>query len=160
MLNKFNKIKLIVTDFDGILTDGGVYLSSISDEEVKKVSFKDIMGLSLAVKNGLTVGIISGEDSPIIDNISRRFKLEDVHKGIKHKALALNEIIEKYNLKPENVCYLGDDINDISALEVAGVAVTVPGANYKVQKLEGIYITNAQAGDGAFREVIDLILDN
>lgn len=160
MQNKLKKIKLIITDFDGIMTDGGVYISSVADEEVKKVSYKDIMGISLAVKNDYIVGVISGENSPIIDKIAKRFKLTDIHKGIKQKADSLNEIIKKYNLKPENVCYLGDDINDISALEIAGFAVTVPGANYKVKQLENIYITKSLAGDGAFREVIDLLLDS
>lgn len=160
MQSKLKKIKLIVTDFDGIMTDGGVYLSSISTEEVKKVSYKDIMGLSLAVKNNYIVGVISGENSSIIDKIAGRFNLVDIHKGIKQKADSLNEIIKKYNLKPENVCYLGDDINDISALEIAGFAVTVPGANYKVKQLENIYITKSLAGDGAFREVIDLLLSS
>jgi YrbI family 3-deoxy-D-manno-octulosonate 8-phosphate phosphatase len=158
---KLNKnIKLIVTDFDGVLTDGGVYFSSVSDEEIKKVSFKDIMGMSLAVKSGYKVAIISGEKNRIIDKIAGKFNLEDVHQGIKNKLESLCSIAEKYDFSQEEICYLGDDINDIEALEWAGTAVTVPRCNYKVAAIPNIITTSAKAGDGAFREVVDSILEN
>jgi len=158
MIEINKKIKLIATDFDGIITDGYVYLSSVSSEEVKKVSYKDIMGISIAVKKGYKIAVISGENSPIIDKIADRFKLEDIHKGIKDKLSVLISIAEKYSLKQEEICYLGDDINDIGALEWAGTAITVPDANYKVKQVSDIIITNAPAGNGAFREVIDSLL--
>jgi 3-deoxy-D-manno-octulosonate 8-phosphate phosphatase (KDO 8-P phosphatase) len=159
MLSKFKDIKLIATDFDGIITDGFVYYSSSSDEEVKRVSFKDIMGISLALKNGYKVAIISGERNKIIDKIAEKFNLEDVHQGIRDKLSVLSAIADKYSLPLENICYLGDDINDIPTLEKVGLAVSVPDANHKVKKINGVYITIAQAGNGAFREVIDLLLD-
>ncbi len=156
---KLNKnIKLIATDFDGILTDGYVYFSSVSAEEVKKISFKDIMGISLAVKNGYKIAVISGEKSDIIDRITNRFNIEDVHKGIRDKLSVLLTIAEKYQLSPQEICYLGDDINDIDSLEWAGTAITVPDAHYKVKNVPNIIITNAPAGNGAFREVIDSLL--
>lgn len=160
MINISKDIKLIVTDFDGILTDGGVYFSSVSDEETKKLSFKDIMGMSLAVKNGYKVAIISGEKNKIIDKLAGKFNLEDVHQGIKDKLGVLQGITEKYRLSQNDICYLGDDINDIKAMEQAGTAVTVPGANYKVKELKNILITSAEGGDGAFREVVDSLLYN
>jgi len=154
-----NKIKLIATDFDGIVTDGFVYFSSEYSGELKKVSFKDIMGMSLAVKNGYKIAIISGEKNSIIDKIADKFKLEDVHQGIKDKLAVLLSISEKYKLSLDQICYLGDDINDISTLEKVGFAVTVPDSNYKVKNIPNIYITKANAGNGAFREIIDLLLD-
>jgi YrbI family 3-deoxy-D-manno-octulosonate 8-phosphate phosphatase len=153
------KIKLIATDFDGIITDGFVYLSSEQSGEIKKVSFKDIMGMSLAVKNGYKIAIISGEKNNIIDKIADKFKLEDVHQGIKDKLSVILSLKEKYSLSFDEICYLGDDINDIAALENVGFAVTVPDANYKVLDVPNIYITKANAGNGAFREIIDLLLD-
>lgn len=153
-----NNIKLIATDFDGIITDGFVYYSSNSFEEIKRVSFKDIMGLSLAIKNGYKVAIISGDKTPIIDKIAGKFKLEDVHQGIRDKLSVFLSLAEKYSLDLTEICYLGDDINDIPVLEKAGIAVTVPEANYKVKELPNIYITKANAGDGAFREVVDSLL--
>lgn len=158
MLNIDKDVKIIATDFDGVLTDGYVYYSSVSDEQIKKISFKDIMGMSLAVKNGYIVAIISGENSPIIDRLADKFQLEDVHKGIKDKLSVLNDISEKYQVPFSQICYIGDDINDISALEAAGIAVTVPDANYKVKEIENILITEANSGNGVFREVIDSIL--
>lgn len=160
MLSRFKKIKLIITDFDGILTDGFVYYSTNSYEEIKKLSFKDIMGISLAVKNNYKVAIISGEKNTIIDRVANRFKLDDVHQGIKDKLTVLHNIADKYSLSLDEICYLGDDINDIPVLEKVGIAITVPDANYKVKKIANIYTTNAAAGNGAFREVVDLLLDN
>jgi len=160
LLKPENTIKIIATDFDGILTDGCVYYSSHSHEELKKISFKDIMGISLAVKNGYRVAIISGEKNQIIDKIAGKFSLEDVHQGIRDKLAVLHAICEKYSVPPENICYLGDDVNDIAVLERVGFALTVPDAHCKVKKLEGINITDACGGNGAFREVIDFLLDN
>lgn len=159
MLLQLNKdIKLIATDFDGVLTDGYVFFSSVSDEEIKRISFKDIMGISLAVKNNYKVAIISGEKNKIIDKLAAKFALEDVHQGIKDKLSALKSIAEKYNLSQDEICFIGDDINDIESLEWAGTAVTVPEANYKVNKVPNILITTANAGNGVFREVIDSLL--
>ena len=158
MLNIDKNIKIIVTDFDGVLTDGYVYYSSVSDEEVKRISFKDIMGMSLAIKNGYKVAIISGEKNYIIDRLAAKFCLEDVHQGIKDKVAALMSISGKYGVPLSEICYIGDDINDISALEAAGVAVTVPQSNYKVKQVPGVLITQANAGDGVFREVVDSLL--
>ena len=159
MLNINKNIKLIATDFDGVLTDGHVYYSSVSDEEIKKISFKDIMGISLAIKNNYKIAIISGENNYIIDRLARKFNIEEVHQGIKDKLSVLKNISEKHFISFSEICYIGDDINDISALEKAGVAVTVPDANYKVKKVSGILITKANSGNGAFREVIDSLLE-
>ena len=158
MLKLDRKIKLIATDFDGVMTDGFVYFSSNSLEEQKKMSFKDIMGLSLAVKNGYRVAFISGEKNHIITNLASRFKIEDVYQGIRDKLSVLKGIAEKYSLSPDEICYIGDDINDIAALEFAGTAITVPDANYKVHLVQNIQITHASAGNGAFREVVDSLL--
>ncbi|OGI23617.1 MAG: hypothetical protein A2287_03080 [Candidatus Melainabacteria bacterium RIFOXYA12_FULL_32_12] len=160
MLSRFNNdIKIIATDFDGVITDGFVYYSTESFEELKRVSFKDIMGMSLAVKNGYKVAIISGEKNKIIDRIADKFNLDDVHQGIRDKLAVLLSISEKYSVPLSSICYFGDDINDISVLEKVGLPITVPDANCKVKKINNIYITTAQAGNGAFREVVDLILD-
>ena len=160
MLSKFKNIKLIATDFDGILTDGFVYYSNQSHEEIKRISFQDIMGISLAVKNNYKVAIISGEKNTIIDRVADKFNLDDVHQGIKDKLAALYCILNKYSLSLDEICYLGDDINDIPVLEKVYFPITVPEANYKLKKISNIYVTNANAGNGAFREVIDLLLEN
>ncbi len=160
MLHRYkDKIKLIATDFDGILTDGFVYYSSVSDEEFKRLSFKDIMGISIAVKNGYKVAVISGEKNQIIDKVARKFNLQDVHQGIRDKYSVLRAICQKYSLSDDEVCYLGDDINDIEVLQHVGLPVSVPSANGKVsEKVENLYVTEADSGNGVFREVIDKLL--
>jgi 3-deoxy-D-manno-octulosonate 8-phosphate phosphatase (KDO 8-P phosphatase) len=159
MINLSRDIKYIVTDFDGVLTDGFAYLSDKTDSITKRISFKDIMGISLAIKAGLKVGIISGENHSTIDFVQNKFNLEEVHKGIKNKAEILKQIIERNHLSVNEVCFIGDDINDIEALNLIKFPVTVPEANYKVKNIPNINITQSHGGNGAFREVVDSILD-
>ena len=90
MLELSKDIKYIITDFDGILTDGFIYLPDKTDDLIKKISFKDIMGISIAVKSGIKVGIISGENSRAIDFLKNKFNLEEVHQKIKNKDCVLN----------------------------------------------------------------------
>lgn len=158
-LNLSTDIKMIVSDFDGIFTDNSVYLFDF-DNKVKKLSFKDLMGVSVATKNGIKVAIISGEKSKEIDYISEKFGLCDIHQGIRIKLPVLEEIKNKYNLKEDEIVYIGDDINDIDCLNSVKYAVTVKQANYKVKEdVEHIQLTQADAGDGAFREVVDNIIE-
>lgn len=152
------KIRMIVSDFDGIFTDNTVFLLSAT-EKLKKVSYKDIMGVSVAVKNDIKVAIVSGEHSKEIDYIAEKFNLEDIYQGIRVKYPILQQIKEKYDLADDEIVYIGDDINDIECLNNVRYAVTVEEANYKVKQLKHVQITNAHAGDGAFREVVDNIIE-
>ncbi len=157
-LNLSHDIKMIVSDFDGIFTDNSVYFFD-ENNKVKKLSFKDLMGVSVAVKNNIKVGIISGEKSKEIDYIAEKFNLEDIHQGIRNKLPVLQEIMQKYNLKQSEIVYIGDDVNDIECLKCVKYAITVKQANYRVKELDTIQITQADAGDGAFREVVDNIIE-
>ena len=157
-LNLNSDIKLIVSDFDGVFTDNSVF---ILDEmtKVKKLSFKDLMGVSICVKNGIKLAIISGEKSREIDYIAEKFELEDIHQGIRIKLPILQSLKDKYSLSDNEILYIGDDVNDIESLNCVKYAITVPGANYKVKLLPHIQITQANGGDGAFREVVDNIIE-
>ena len=157
-LNLSADIKMIVTDFDGISTDNSVWLLDI-DTKIKKLSFKDLMGVSVAVKNGINVGIISGEKSKEIDYIAQKFNLTEIHQGIRNKLPVLEEIKNRYNLSNDEIVYLGDDINDIECLKAVKYAVSVKQANYRVKELQSVQFTQASAGDGAFREVVDNIVE-
>lgn len=153
-----SKIKMIVSDFDGIFTDSTVYILNDATK-IKKVSYKDLMGISLAVKNGLKVAIISGEKSPEIDYIAERFGLVDIYQDIRLKAPILQDIMSKYGYSDDEIAYIGDDVNDIGCLQQVKYAITVNDANYKVKQLEHIQIAQAPAGYGVFREVVDNILE-
>ncbi len=157
-LNLTNNIKIIVSDFDGIFTDNSVYILN-EESKLKKLSYKDLMGVSIAVKNCLKVAIISGEKSKEIDYIAKKFGIDDIHQNIRTKLPVLQSIKEKYNFDYDEILYAGDDINDIDCLNFVKNAITVPEANYKVKELKHIQITGAHAGDGAFREIVDNIVE-
>ena len=156
-LNLSSDIKLIVSDFDGIFTDNSVYILN-ETSRLKKLSYKDLMGVSIAVKNGINVAIISGEQSKEIDYVAGKFNLEDIHQGIRIKCPILDDLKKKYNLKDEEILYVGDDINDIECLNSVKYAISVEDANYKVKQIPHIQITKANAGNGAFREIVDNII--
>ncbi len=152
-----NSIKFVITDFDGIVTDNCVYIDA-QGEMSRKLNFKDVMAFSILRKNGFRIGIISGEKNSAIDIIVKKFNVEEVHQGIRVKIDVLKSIVERYGLKEDEFVYIGDDINDLESLKFAKYKVTVPHAVQKVKDVEGIQITTAQAGDGAFREVVDALV--
>lgn len=155
---KFPKtIKMVITDFDGVVTDNCVYIAANGDMS-RKLNFKDVMAFSLLRKNGYKIGIISGEANSAIEILAKKFQIEEVHQGIRQKLEVLNAIIEKYNLNEDEYVYIGDDVNDYDSLCKAKYAVTVPTAVKKVREIEGIQITDTKSGDGAFREVVDAII--
>ena len=152
-------VKIIVSDFDGIMTDNCVYI----DEDLKisrKVNFKDIMAVSLLRKANFELGFISGENNPIMELLKEKFNLEEIHQNIRCKIDVLKDIASRKNLKPEEILYIGDDINDIDCLNFAGVKITVPNSTYKVKLVENIQLTSETGGNGAFREVVDCLLNS
>ncbi len=160
-MNKENfspkNIELIVSDFDGIFTDGKLEVFS-DGRTSKKIDYKDIMGIAIVVKRGIKFAVISGEKSAAIDIIKEKFSTVDTFQNERNKIKVLKELIEKYNINPKNIIYLGDDINDIECLNYVGYPITVPDAHSKVKELEGIHITKNNGGNGAFREIVDSIL--
>lgn len=157
MLNIPKTIKMIITDFDGIITDNCVYINEDFSMS-RKLNFKDIMAFSILKKNGIMIGIISGEQNSSIEVIAKKFKVEEVHQNIRIKIDVLKNIISKYSLSPEDFVYIGDDINDIDCLKFAKYKITVPHAVSKVKEIEGIQITDNNGGNGAFREVVDCLI--
>ena len=157
MINLPKTIKMVITDFDGIVTDNCVYISS-NGEMTRKLNFKDIMAFSLLRKNGYKIGIISGEANSAIEVIKEKFDVEEVHQGIRNKLEVINNIIEKYGLKNDEYLYIGDDVNDYDSLLQADFAITVPNAVEKIKSIPNIQITERTGGDGAFREVVDALI--
>lgn len=151
-------IKMVVTDFDGIFTDNTVIINQ--DKTIsRKVSFKDIMGVSILVKHGYKVAFISGENNPIIEMIAKKFELNEIFMDIRIKLDVLKDILKRNNLTANDIIYVGDDINDLQCLEFADTAITVPNANKKIKELPNIQITQASGGDGAFREIVDEMIN-
>ena len=151
-------IKMIVSDFDGVFTDGSVYISEKNDVQ-KKLSFKDIMGVSMLMKNGYKFAIISGEASNILYYFKEKLGVEEIHGGIRQKGIVLDEIMKKYDLKPNEVLYIGDDINDIPAMELVDYKFAPKNVNpILTVKVKDLQILNASGGDGAIREITDNLL--
>ena len=155
-LNLGSSIKLIVTDFDGVLTDGSIYIHDDGTTS-KKMSYKDLMGIFQAQKAGINIAIISGDKSKAIDCIKEKCPAIETFQNIRIKIDILKDLVDKYYLTPEEVVYIGDDVNDIICLETVKYKVTVPNANWQVKKIKNIQITKNNGGDGAFREVVDSI---
>ena len=151
-------VKIIISDFDGIMTDNCIYI----DEKLaisRKINFKDLMAISMLRKADLNLIFISGENNPVIDLLTERFNLLENHQNVRPKINVLKAIVEKYNLKKEEFLYIGDDINDIDCLNFAGTKITVPNSTPNVKLVPDIQITTATGGNGAFREVVDCLLD-
>jgi 3-deoxy-D-manno-octulosonate 8-phosphate phosphatase (KDO 8-P phosphatase) len=149
-------IKAIAMDVDGVLTDGGVWWGP-NGEEWKRFCFADIMGLSLAKKAGLLLAFISGEDSPLVDRMAAKFAIADVFKPCKDKRTAFLQFMESHKLSREEVCFIGDDVNDLEAMEIAGLPCAPSDARPAVLAKSKL-IAQAKGGNGAVREIIDSIL--
>ena len=158
MINLPKTIKMVITDFDGVVTDNCVYVDS-DGKTSRKLNFKDIMAFSLLKKNGYKIGIISGEANTAIEILNDKFQIDEVHQGIRNKLDVLKSIIEKYELSNEEFLYIGDDVNDFDSLNYAKWAITVPNAVKKIKVISHIQITESSGGDGAFREVVDSLIE-
>jgi 3-deoxy-D-manno-octulosonate 8-phosphate phosphatase (KDO 8-P phosphatase) len=150
------ELKAIVLDVDGVLTDGGVWWGP-NGEEWKRFCFADIMGVSLAMKSGLIVALISGENSPLVDRFALKMGITDIEKGCKDKARALRAFTERRGLALSDVTFMGDDVNDLEAMAIAGLGAAPANAVPAVLTRAG-FVTAKHGGNGAVRELVDAIL--
>ncbi|MEO6978581.1 MAG: N-acetylneuraminate synthase family protein, partial [Mucilaginibacter sp.] len=158
MLNeKLSRIKLLLTDCDGVLTDGGVYYGE-AGEEFKKFDIRDGMGVE-RLRNfaGVTTGIITGELSPSLIKRAEKLKITELHLGVKDKPAVYKEILNRLNLLPEEVAYIGDDTNDLEVMKLAGVTACPADAISFIKEVAGI-VCEAKGGQGCFREFAEMII--
>ena len=151
-----NQIRAIALDVDGVLTDGGVWWGP-NGEEWKRFSFADIMGVSLACKAGLIITLISGEDSPLVDRFAQKFQLTDITKGCRDKGPALRRFAERQQLPLSAICFMGDDVNDMEAQQIAGLSAA-PADAHPAVLATATFIAKHTGGNGAVRELVDAIL--
>ena len=154
---KINKIKLVITDVDGVLTDGGMYYTKQGDI-MKRFHARDGMGVTLLRNIGISTIIITGEQTEMVKMWSKRMKIKKLFDGVKNKELKLNLICKNNNLKPNQIAYIGDDINDFNILKKVGLSVTPNDGNDSIKNICH-HICVAKGGYGAFRELVDLILE-
>ena len=153
---KLKNIKLLILDVDGVLTDNGVYIDSDGDE-FKKFNIQDGFGIYLVQKAGVQVALLSGRYSKSTEYRAQELKIQHVYNGYTDKLKAYEELKEKLSLKDEEIAFVGDDLPDLPVLNEAGIALTVSNAQSEVKKVAE-YATKASGGNGAVREIINLIL--
>jgi 3-deoxy-D-manno-octulosonate 8-phosphate phosphatase (KDO 8-P phosphatase) len=154
---KAKKIKAIVFDVDGVLTDGGIIYDN-SGMEIKRFNVKDGQIISHLKKNGFIVGAITGRDSQVVKNRCQELKLDFHFHGSHDKLVQYNRIKEEYNLKDEEIAYMGDDIIDLALLSRCGLSATPQDARSYIKKYVD-YISPSKGGDGALRDLADMILE-
>ncbi len=156
VLKRAEKIKLLLLDVDGVLTDGGIIITG-EGEEIKIFSVLDGMGIKLLQKAGVEVGILSGRFSPVMKHRSKELGIDLLCQGELAKLPAFERILKERALKEEEVAYVGDDWLDIPILKRVGLAIGVPNAWPPVNDFVH-YVTKKEGGKGAVREVCDLLL--
>lgn len=151
------KIKMILMDVDGTLTDGTLLILP-DGEELKTYNVRDGTGILLAHLAGLKTGIITGKTSKTLEIRAEKLRMDEVHQGILDKKRSLDKIMEKYRLNPEQIAYIGDDLGDLTVLKSVGLAAAVADAHPEVQK-KSHFICSQPGGKGAVREFIEYILE-
>lgn len=150
------RIKMVIMDVDGVVTDGRIILGS-RGEELKNFYVQDGEGISLAREKGLILALISGRKSRVVERRAKELKIKEVYQNVSEKIEVYGKLLGKYGLRDEEVAYIGDDLGDIPPLRKAGLAFSPTNGVKEVKKIAH-YVTRASGGRGAVREAIDIIL--
>ena len=153
---KLKKIRMLIMDIDGVLTDGGIVLGN-GGQEFKIFNVQDGMGITLLRQAGLKVGIITGRRSEAVEVRAQELHVDVLFQDAFPKLVAYGEILDRYDFQDKEVSYMGDDLLDIPVMNRVGVAVAVANAREEVKKIADI-VTLASGGKGAVREVVEIIL--
>jgi 3-deoxy-D-manno-octulosonate 8-phosphate phosphatase (KDO 8-P phosphatase) len=155
---KAARIRLLLTDCDGVLTDAGVYYSA-SGEALKRFSMRDGMGVErLRELADVEVGIVTGENSPIVAARAAKLQITRLHPGVKNKAGLLQTILTETGLEAAEVAFIGDDLNDAEVLKLVGLSACPSDAMPQIKALVD-YCCQTPGGHGAFREFAEFIID-
>ena len=156
LARKLSKIKIVLTDVDGVLTDGGMYYTKEGDI-MKKFHARDGMGVTLLRKNKIPTVIVTKEKNQIIKNWAKKMKIKKVYDGIQEKEKVLEKICNEFSVKSFEVAFIGDDVNDLQLLKIVGFSA-VPHDGHDIVKKNTDYTCKNNGGNTAFREIADLVL--
>lgn len=154
--NRASKIKFLLLDVDGVLTDGRIIYDS-RGRDLKFFDVRDGLGINLLKKAGIPTILISAKSSKTIKHRAKDMPIEAVFENVSPKLEIYNKILKKYNLSDEEVCFIGDDLVDLGILKRVGLAVSVPNGVTDVKEISH-YVTKSFGGRGAVREVCELII--
>ena len=156
LLERIGKIKILLSDVDGVLSDSKIYISN-SGDEIKNFNTKDGFGIVAVQKLGVGFGVITGRESEIVSIRMKSLKAKYVYQGITDKVAALHEIMAEAGVTAEETAYIGDDVIDITVFNNCGVSFCPRDAHPVVRSVSD-YVCHLDGGNGAVREVCDLIL--
>jgi YrbI family 3-deoxy-D-manno-octulosonate 8-phosphate phosphatase len=155
--DRLKNIRLFATDVDGVLTDAGMYYAE-SGDEWKKFNTRDGMGIKLLQKAGVVTAIVTQERTKLVARRAEKLTIPEVHQGVMDKLAVVREMAQRYGLTLEQVAYIGDDVNDMETLKAVGFSATpADGAPQVISVVD--HICNKRGGEGAVREIIDMILE-
>ena len=154
--DKIKSIKLLATDVDGTLTDGGMYYTTKGDI-MKKFHARDGMGVNLLRQKNIPTVLITKEMNSINKKWANNMNIKKVYEGILEKEKLLKTLCNQFKIKSEEICYIGDDVNDVELIKNVGLSACPADARATVKK-ESDIILKTQGGKGALREIVDLIM--
>ncbi|MEW6410272.1 MAG: HAD-IIIA family hydrolase [Nitrospirota bacterium] len=153
---KAKKIKLLILDVDGVMTDGGIILDN-NGNEFKRFHVRDGHGIKMAQRVGIIIAFLTGRESNVVSRRASELGVTDIFQGRKEKIISYRELLNRYNLKDEEVAFIGDDVIDIPIMRCAGLSIAVSDAEEDVIKIAD-WVTKRAGGRGAVREAIEFIL--
>ena len=156
MQEKAAKIRLLLLDVDGVMTDGRITINAMG-EEIKTFDVKDGQGLKMLIGAGIEVAIVSGRKSPVLEHRAKDLGIIGLYQAVEDKALLCKTLMEQRGLKKEEVCSVGDDLPDLAMFRESGLCIAVADACQEVRSAADI-ITNNKGGRGAVREVCEWLL--
>ncbi|MBW1679271.1 MAG: 3-deoxy-manno-octulosonate-8-phosphatase KdsC [Deltaproteobacteria bacterium] len=156
MIDKAKRIRILILDVDGVMTNGGIIYSN-QGEEFKFFNVRDGLGIRMLIQEGIKVAIISGRKSRAVDSRAEDLGINEVYQGVRDKLAVFEEILKKNKIKSDQAGFIGDDLVDIPLLSRVGFAVGVADAVEEVKERVD-YVTRNPGGRGAIREVCDFIL--
>jgi 3-deoxy-D-manno-octulosonate 8-phosphate phosphatase (KDO 8-P phosphatase) len=151
-----NKVKMIISDVDGVWTDGAIYKGK-EGIELKRFDVTDGAGVAILREAGLNLALISGRKSDATAERASELKIEDVYNGTLNKIPPYEALKKKYNLSDDEIAYIGDDMIDIPVMELVGVPIATDNASIAC-KATSVHVTEKSGGYGAFREAVEWIL--
>ena len=156
MKEKLKKIKVVAMDVDGVLTDGRIIVDS-NGVETKNFDVQDGFGIVFLRKCGIKTAIISARESGVVAHRAKDLQIDKVYVGVYPKLSAFEDMLEAFKVQDKEVCFIGDDLADITVMRRSGVSVAVANAVFEVKQIAD-YVTKRKGGHGAVRETIELIL--